>query len=194
MPAISKLDAVNIVNSVLVNNINREVVWGTNNMPEGALPAWFAGATTAPPIGAANTTQDWVNGSIRGQPTEDVIRYVTTIALYALKRQRIIIYFQGNGYRPAVSNVNSYHAWTEVQYDGNNVGWWASGYNPDIGGANPAFNMQRGLVEQSDMNNFAVNMLNDWYARARDVVTGTLTNTVCHYSCHGNCHSNRGRR
>jgi len=190
MANISKVDAVNLLNGLLIDKINAQVAWGANNYPSGSLPGWFGG-NVPNPLGRAHTGQDWCNGSIRAQAVNDTVSYVASIS-GVLCRKRIVIYFNGNGYNPPVQNVNNTAPWTTTQYDGNAIGYFSSGVGGTgtLVGAIPAGTS----VEQADVSNLCNNMYNRWWSLAGGPVVGTLTNTVCHYSCHNNCHGNRGRR
>lgn len=193
MSNIATVDASNIINSLMQNRINPQISWGTNNMPANSLPGWFGGSTAG--IGQMGTTNEAViTGTVGGPKVESGVNYIT--GLFAqINRKRIIIYFQGNGLRPAQTNVINTSPWTEVQYDGTAIGYWNTNLSVPNLGNRLGEGMPAGRpVTQGALVNYCNAKYNQWWGAAGGVVTGTLTNTVCHYSCHSNCHGSRGRR
>ena len=193
MSNIATVDASNIINSLMQNRINPQIAWGTNNMPANALPGWFGGATSGVPQ-VGTTGEATITGAVGGPKVEGGVNFIT--GLFAqINRKRIIIYFQGNGLRPAQTNVINTAPWTEVQYDGTAIGYW----NPSLSVGGLGGRLGEGMpagrpVTQAALVNYCNAKYNQWWGAAGGVVTGTLTNTVCHYSCHSNCHGSRGRR
>lgn len=198
MANVSKVDAVNILNGLLVDKINANVAWGTDNMPAGSIPQWFEGSHVNP-LGRGNTGQAWCNGNLLASSVSATALYVAALS-GALCRKRIVIYFSGNGLNPPQNNVNNTTPWTTVQSDNTAVGWFDFNVTPVAPDWVNRMNQVPGVIpagkvaQAADISNYCNNLYNAWWNGAGGVVIGTLTNTVCHYSCHNNCHGNRGRR
>lgn len=168
--------AVN-ANSILKNNMNSGISWGTNNYPANSIPGWFAGTTAG--VDFTATVAHFQAGKPSASQTVAVLRNIANV-FGGVRTTRIVIYYNNNG------NL-------QVQYDGTavantiyGVGDFASQANLGGLGVNTPLSLNM-------FNAACLALWNVYVANCRNQVL-TLTNTVCHTSCHVSCHSSRGRR
>jgi len=190
MANVTKTSGVQAINQLLITPVNAQIAWGTDSMPSGALPGWFLGSRAGYP--QLNEADAMVAGVTTATGVIQAMARVTS-ALRLICRKRIVIYFQGNGYRPPRYNTNYYGAWTEVQSDQTAIGYFNS--NPLTMQVPPTYVQPGQTLRYADVQSYANWMYGtNWWGTAGGPTVQTLTNTVCHYNCHGNCHGNRGRR
>lgn len=185
MADLTRADVIYKANVLIRDRCNSGISWGTNNYPAGSQPSWFGGTTAGkfPSIGlnsgAASSSQ-----------------IVSTLQGFAghfasIRRTRIVIYKNMNGYEPKRPNVNSTHAWTSVIYDATAIAHLAS----DAAGATPGNHY---VTANNHATGWSIddlcNKLYNSYVNNSRYTTATLSNNVCHYNCHNNCHDSRHRR
>lgn len=164
-------------NSILSNNMNAGIAWGTNNIPPNGLASWFGGTTAG--HGALFAASQFTAGEPQAKQAQDVLRYVAN-AFSGIRTCRVLIY------------RTHYSLGSQLISDTTAVGNTVYGVDfasaANLGGLTEGTNMDLAVF------NAACNALKARYDAVCRNSPLTLTNTICHTSCHTSCHSSRGRR
>ena len=199
MSAITKVDAANILNVLMLDRINAGISWGTNAYPAGSDPTWF-NLTNAGQVERFDPnffTDGWT--SVSAQNAMNSVSYFISF-LCAIRLTRIVIYLSGNG-AASPGNSNDWTAWTRVQSDQTAVATLNAGTVPnvmvkDVGNqqASAPLITPGTPTKYSDYSEFCTRMVNRFLTLTRNSGAFLLTKTICHSSCHSNCHGSRNRR
>ncbi|QTH80265.1 hypothetical protein PA10_00065 [Pseudomonas phage pPa_SNUABM_DT01] len=164
-------------NTILSNNMNAGIAWGTNNVPPNGLPGWFAGTTGGK--GALFATEQFTAGEPQALQATQVLRYVANL-FSGIRTCRVLIW------------RTHYAVGQELIFDVTAVGHTV--YGVDFASGANLGALTEGTNMDLNVYNNACNALLSAYQNACRAQVLTLQNTICHTSCHTSCHSARGRR
>ncbi len=184
---VNKQSVINTYIEFVQSRANRDIVWGTNNMPTYFSSSVFGGSTSGKQatITGANLTTTEINA----QNIYNVLR-TETANFSNIRNLRARINVTGGGGNTPLGPEGPSNP--GIIFDQTRKAHLSTAFLQSVQAPSNAGVSSGNVVARGNLNSFISNLRSTYDSYRNNTVT--LTVNVCHASCHSSCHSSRGRR